>query len=98
MKGHTAKAVISIAKKYWYHRFRELGVKTHDIIVGGKKGKTGKKVLADVGKGLIFGKKVTIPAQPAKPFLRPAIDGKGEAAIQAMKEALGKRLDEEWRK
>lgn len=49
---------------------------------------SGKKVLADVGRGIVFGPGVEIPAQTARPFLRPAVDTKKDAALERMHKFL----------
>ncbi len=46
------------------------------------------KILADIETGQFFGKEVTIPAQPAKPFLRPALDAKKTEVLDRMRKYL----------
>lgn len=60
--------------------------------------RTGKKVLADVGKGLFFGTKVKHPGFLAKPWLRPAFDTKKADAVKKMAETLQKGIEREVRK
>lgn len=54
------------------------------------------KVLADVGKGIVFGKKATIPGKPPTYWLSKAFDSKLYAAIDRMKEVLGEQIDKLW--
>lgn len=72
---------------YW----TEFGTKGHKIKAGGKKGKTGKKVLSDGSQ--FFGKEVNIPAKPAQPFMRPAYDVNEQWAINRVTQAVNKTLE-----
>lgn len=67
---------------YW----TEFGTKGYEVKAGGKKGKTGKKVLSD--GTTFFGKKVNIPAKPAQPFMRPAWDVNKTWAVDRVAKAV----------
>jgi HK97 gp10 family phage protein len=71
-------------KKAWYaHIIEYTGAVPHNIAA------KGKGVLAFAG---FVGKSVMHPGMKAKPFARPALDSKAEAAIQATGEYIKKRL------
>jgi hypothetical protein len=109
--GYMAQALLGLSKKSWALLFKETGTKLHKIEAGkatarriaryAKKGRTytggqPARILADKGKGIVFGKSVEV-SQAAKPFLAPAFDSKYEAALGKMKEVLGEQIDKLWK-
>lgn len=68
-------------KEKWYYRFFETGAGPHAI--------KGKSLLVFEGdRGLVRIGAVQHPGQAAEPFLRPAFDGQGDEAV----DAIGARL------
>lgn len=81
----TAKYKVGPSKDKWYLKFKEFGTKPHTI--------NSKGIMTD---GMtVFGRTINHPGQAAKPFLRPAIDEKSHAALQAMGKQMGKRIEKE---
>ena len=80
-RGVETGVTVSIGptKRAWYAAIVEFGQSAHTIVV------KGKKALAD--GGVFFGRKVNHPGSPPRPFLRPALDTRGQEAI----DVLGKR-------
>ena len=66
----------------------ERGTRPHTIMAGGKRGRTGKKLLADVEEGIVFGRVVKHPGARAKPWLEPAIEDAEAEVIQVFEEAI----------
>lgn len=73
---HGIRGAIFVSNKAWWARFIEFGTVTHRIRA------KSNGVLA--GEGEVFGTEVAHPGQRQHPFLRPAADAKGKAAISAM--------------
>lgn len=90
LKANARVAAIGPDAKHWYYRFFEFGATPHDIHPHGG------KVLALMGdEGLHFAAHAErTGGVKKKPFLRPAVDEEGGAAINAMAFVL----DEELRK
>jgi HK97 gp10 family phage protein len=64
----------------WRVRFIELGTTVHAIVI------KRKKALASATD--VFGKKVNHPGNKPNPFMRRALDSKGQAAIDAFRQML----------
>lgn len=82
-RGVVTATVKAGNKKAWYWRFVEFGTAAHAI-----KGKNGGALA--FGSGLR--KSVMHPGARAKPFMRPAMDGKANDALVAIGEQIKKRL------
>lgn len=79
------KIVVNVGpdEEHWYYKFAETGVTAHEI--------TSTGALAFEGRvGLVITKSVNHPGMPAKPFLRPALAGSKEQAV----EQVGKKVKE----
>ncbi len=84
MKRGTVKATIKAGdKKAWYWRFVEFGTKAHWIKPKNKK----SLFLAGLARETVHH-----PGARAKPFMRPALDARAHAAIEAVGEAIRRRL------
>lgn len=81
--GETSAKVGSGRKNHDAH-FAEFGTKAHTITV------KNKKVLGYRGmeQDVIFGKTMQHPGVGALPYMRPAFDTQGEAAIQAVRDFM----------
>lgn len=75
-------------KTYWYAKWQEFGTKVHTITA------SEGKVLIGLG-GRILGKSVTHPGQPARPFVRPALDEGRDEANRIIGQALGDAIERE---
>ena len=110
--GWVAQALLGLSKKRWTLLFKETGTKSHVVEAGKATRKRIAKrfrkgypyggaepadFLANIATGEFFGKKVTIPALPKRPFLSTAFDSKYGAAIEKMREVLGEQIDRLWR-
>lgn len=73
---------VGVAGKIYYAHFIEFGTSPH--LIAAKR----KKLLTDGQEA--FGKEVQHPGQSARPFLRPAVDAKGQEAIAT----FGQKLSE----
>lgn len=84
-KGGTVTASVKAGNKNaWYaHLIEFTGAVPHKIKAKGK---------GWLAFGGIFAKSIDHPGMKAKPFLRPALDSKANAAIQAVGEQVRKRL------
>jgi HK97 gp10 family phage protein len=82
-RGVVTASVKAGNKKAWYWRFVEFGTAAHKI--AGKKG-------GFLSFGGLFAKSVQHPGARPKPFMRPALDAKANAAIQAVGDQIRKRL------
>lgn len=74
----------------WYAHLVEYGTRAHVIIAGGAT-KFGKALAA---AGRILGEKVDHPGAPPKPFMRPALDSKTQASIDAVANYLRNRIEQ----
>lgn len=72
---------------YW----TEFGTKGYKAKAGGKKGRTGKKIMTD-GE-TFYGKEVEIPARPAHPFMQPAFDVNKDWAVVRVEKAVNEMLE-----
>lgn len=74
-------------REHWYYRFKETGAAAHEI--------TGQALLAFEGQsGIVLTPRVSHPGMGASPFLRPAIDEKGDDAADAAGAALRRAIEE----
>lgn len=87
--GNEVRMLIGPDKKAaWRLRFIEFGVKPHEILA------KHSRVMVD-RNGIVYGTRVHHPGFAEKPFMRPALDEKGPAAVAAIWEVLATTLDEE---
>lgn len=83
-RGVVTAAVKVGNKKAWYgHIIEFTGAVAHVIKAKGK---------GALSFGGFFGKSVKHPGMRAKPFMRPALDAKANAALQAVGDRVRKRL------
>lgn len=90
VKANAKLVAIGPSKKKWYYRFREFGATKHDINVRrvrALKFRTG-------GADVFAGSASRTGGVQKRPFLRPAVDSKGESAVKEM----GRVLDREIKK
>jgi HK97 gp10 family phage protein len=80
------EAEIGATKKKFQLPFFETGVQPHEI--------TGSPLVFEGDKGLIVIGGVRHPGMPAQPWLRPALDVKRDAAVEAMGETLRAAIEE----
>lgn len=88
-KSSARFAAVGVRNKRWFDRFFEFGASKHDISVS----KPGS-VAFEGNAGLVvvpFAKNTG--GVPMRPFLRPAVDEKGAAAITAMGEVLKREIE-----
>ena len=82
-RGIVQATIKAGGKTAWYAKFIEFGTAAHTIT-------------AKDGGFLSFGghqyRSVSHPGIQARPFMRPALDGRAQAAIQAVADAMRKRL------
>ena len=88
--GNAAKIKIGPDKDHWYYQFFELGAQPHEIHPRYKTGKKALRFPGEDGEKLAWA--VRHPGIPAKPFLRPAVDSKGQEAVEEARRALRKRI------
>lgn len=73
----SATAEVGPDKDHWYYRFHEFGAGTHAI--------AGNPLLVfDGDSGVVRTHEVSHPGMAARPFMRPAMDGKQDEASDAM--------------
>lgn len=82
-RGTVTASVKAGNKKAWYWRFVEFGTAAHSI--DGKKG-------GPLSFNGLFTRSVMHPGARAKPFMRPALDAKANEALEAVGQAIAKRL------
>ncbi|BBB65910.1 hypothetical protein UNDYM_1657 [Undibacterium sp. YM2] len=82
-RGVVTATVKAGSKKAFYWRFVEFGTAAHGIK---------PKKAASLLFGNVFAESVLHPGARAKPYMRPALDTQAGAAIQAVGEAIKKRL------
>jgi len=82
-KGVVTATVKAGNRKAWYWRFVEFGTAAHTV--SGKKG-------GFLSFGGIFKRSVHHPGAKAKPFMRPALDSKADAALKAVGQQIKRRL------
>lgn len=88
VKSNGKFAAIGPDKKHWYYRFYEFGAKPHDI--AGK----GKMLRFEGPDGEVFVARARqTGGVPKRPFLRPAVDGNGDRAVQAMGAVLKREIE-----
>lgn len=80
---------IGPSKKKWFYRFFEFGATVHDI-----RPKRGRAIAftGDDGK-VIRGYANRTGGVRMRPFMRPAVDGQGDAAVKAMGEVLVREIE-----
>lgn len=76
----NAIAKVGPDNEHWYYRFDELGATAHEI--------TGAPLVFQGESGLIVTGSVSHPGRAARPFLRPAMEGKSQEAQQAMADVI----------
>jgi HK97 gp10 family phage protein len=84
----VVEARVKPSKRAWYLKFFETGVGQHEIP------SAGKRLVFEGREGLVVTNTVVHPGMPARPFLRPAIDGQHDAAVAAVGESLRQALEE----
>jgi hypothetical protein len=84
-EGERAVAKIGPHKDKWYLRFFELGATSHEI--------TGLPLAFEGRAGLVITGRVDHPGMAARPFLRPAIDSKQDAARDAVGVVLKRAVE-----
>lgn len=91
-KGQVEAYARAGNKKAFYYRFVEFGTAAH-IIKAGKN----KKVLVFTARdgNKVVKEQVLHPGAVAKPYMRPALDAKGDAAIRAVTNKIKERLTKE---
>lgn len=77
---------VQVSARAWYAHMIEFGTKAHQIKA------RGKGVLAFDGR---FVKSAQHPGAKAKPFMRPAFDGKQREAVEAFRAAASEELIKE---
>lgn len=84
----VVKATVRVGnRKAWYaHLIEYTGAAAHSISAKGK---------GMLSFGGFFSKSVQHPGMQAKPFVRPALDGRANDAIQAVGDQVRKRLTKE---
>lgn len=89
VKSNSKLAVIGPDADHWYYRFFEFGARAHDIFP--RKGKT---LRFDGRDGAVFARSAKrTGGVRMRPFLRPAVDGRGEEAVRAMGDVLRKEIE-----
>ena len=88
VKSNGKFAAIGPDEKHWYLRFYEFGAKPHDIAGKGKmlsfQGRDGQVFIASAKQ--TGGVKM-------RPFLRPAVDNRGDDAVKAMGTVLKREIE-----
>jgi len=77
---------IAPSKKKFFMRFFETGATAHEI--------SGNPIAFEGDRGLVVIGGVHHPGMPAQPWLRPAFDAKGKAAVAALDESLRATIEE----
>jgi HK97 gp10 family phage protein len=87
---NTRKAKIGVSigfpRKKWFYMFFETGVQPHEI------SPKDRQALKLAG-GDIVARVLHHPGMAARPFLRPALDNRGDEAVKAVAAALWKKVD-----
>jgi HK97 gp10 family phage protein len=106
-RGVVTATVKAGSKKAWYWRFVEFGTASHYISVQESEKPINTRRGANFGKAVsmttinrnvlrigsrFIGPTVMHPGAKARPFMRPALDGKANDALEAVGEAIKKRL------
>ncbi len=89
VKANGKFAVIGPDRKHWYYRFVEFGAKEHEI-----KPKNGKALKFEGRDGEQFAKRIVRSGGvKMRPFMRPAVDGRGTDAVNAMGVVLKREIE-----
>ena len=89
VKSNGKFAAIGPDAKHWYYRFNEFGAKPHDI-----KAKRAKMLHFQGPDGEVFtARAIKSGGVKMRPFLRPAVDGQGSAAVKAMGDVLVREIE-----
>ena len=88
-EGARAEADIGPTREKFYYAFFETGSTPHTI-----RAKVRKALRFPGAEGEQFARVVEHPGMPARPFLRPAIDERGDDAVKAAGGVLRKGIDE----
>lgn len=81
-RSGIVEARVKPSKRAWYLKYFETGTSRHEIA------STGKRISFEGREGRVVTSIVIHPGMPARPFLRPAIDGQAAAAVAAVGESL----------
>lgn len=87
-KAQSVEVGIGPDQDHWYYRFAELGAQPHEISPG-----TANALAFEAGGGTVFAASISHPGRAARPFLRPAITNKANAASTAVGAVLEKSLE-----
>ncbi len=84
------RLIVGNHKDAFFLAFREEGTAPHRIA---PRPRGGARALADRDTGQFFGSEVMHPGEPARPWLRTAIDANINTAINAIGKALGRSIE-----
>lgn len=85
VKANGKFAAIGPDAKHWFYRFAEFGATPHDIAPV-------KRRALKFENGVLAGSASASGGVRMRPFLRPAVDNKGEAAVKAMGDVLAREI------
>ncbi len=88
IKANAKVAAIGPDEKHWYFRFWEFGAKPHDIDPRRVKA----LLIKSIGETAFMAHARQTGGVPKRPFLRPAVDEQGTAAIAAMGDVLASEI------
>ena len=89
-KRDHATADVGPSKKKWMLRFFEQGVTRHEIVAG----RHSPALVFEGNRGLVVLTRVNHPGMAARPWLRPAMDGKRDEATKVFGQALRAAIEE----
>ena len=89
-KRDHATADVGPSKKKWVLRFFEQGVTGHEIVAG----RHAPALVFKGHSGLVVLTRVNHPGMAARPWLRPALDGKRDEATRVFGETLRAAIEE----
>ncbi len=84
------RLIVGNHKDAFFLAFREEGTAPHRIK---PRARGGARALADRDTGQFFGSEVMHPGEPARPWLRTAVDANINTAINATGKALGRSIE-----
>lgn len=91
--GRGAEAAIGPDKEHWYYMFYETGAQAHEM-----PRKRGRFVVFEGYEGTVVRTQVMHPGIPPRPYLRPAVDRRGDAAIAAVADMIADAVERAVRK
>lgn len=87
-KPGNVTAAVGPDKAHWYYQFLETGAQAHEIGPD-----TRQAMMFEGSEGEKFSRSIQHPGMAADPFLRPAVDGKRQDAVDSVGQVIRKAIE-----